>query len=425
MSSGLPVAGAAPAIAPAPDIIPEPVDQASYIFDPAQLRTYNLVVAPSDLALIDQSPSAEMYVPASMEFEGKSYGPYRMRYKGQGGAFEPPCTVTGATVPTPKAGKCSIKVDFDVNNGADFFGLKKLNFHSMNHDDALLRERLAYQLFREMGIASPRAVHARLLINGQLEGLFVVVEQIDGRFARSRFGEGGKGNVYKEVWPNYTDPNTYIAALETNDKHPDVQRMLDFKAAVDMGNDSFSGFIDRDYMLRYIAVDRVIANDDGVFHFWCGSFAQGNNPGPYGNHNYYWYEAAAAERFWLIPWDLDFAFAGRADDVVYPEWTTDAPCVCGYALYGLQRPASCDQIVKYFKGWLPDYNRVVDSFIAGPFQAERVNSELDVWAAQIMGVANEAAGLKGAPTFSAWMRAVAQLKTTIESLRQNRGRMYP
>jgi hypothetical protein len=414
--------GSAPPVAP--EAVGEPLDDATFVFDPTQLRTYNLIVAPSDLDLIDQNPSAEMYVPASLELDGQRFGPYRVRYKGSGGAWEPPCTLGGSTLATPKIGKCSVKVDFDLGDGATFHGLKKLNFHAMGHDRAMLRERLAYELFREMRVAAPRAMHARLLINGQLEGLFVAVEQIDGRFTRSRFADGGQGNLYKEVWPSYSDRAVYAAALETNTKRSDVQRMLDFKAAVDTGADALSRFIDRDYLLRYIAVDRVTVNDDGMFHFWCAKAAQGNNPGLYGNHNYYWYEAEAGQRFWLIPWDLDYTFDGRADVAIYPEWTQSAPCLCRSLMYGLQRPASCDPIVSYLRSWLADYERYVDELLGGPFEAKRVDGLLDSWAAQIHDAVQEASDLKGAPTFSDWLSEVAQLRANIENARQHRGRAY-
>lgn len=408
-----------------PDVVEEPNDEANYVFDETQLRTYNLIVTVEDLASIDANPAAEAYIPAQMEHEGKTYGPYRMRYKGSGGAFEPPCTLAGATTTqTPKVGKCSIKVDFDVDNGATFHGLKKLNFHSMNHDPSMMREHLAYGLYREMGIAAPRTAYARLLINGQLEGLFVLVEQIDGRFARARFGDGGHGNVYKEVWPVYSDPSIYMTALETNTKAPAVQGMLDFKAAADSGIDAFTRMIDRDYLLRYMAVDRVTENDDGIFHFFCLAGAQGNNPGPFGNHNYYWYEGRAAQRFWLIPWDLDLVFEARIDDQIYPEWTTEALCKCGYPMFGIQRPASCDTIVKYLRSWLDDYNLAVDQFIAGPFAGAAVQQKLDMWSRQIRGVVMEAAGIGGAPTFAAWTLATSDLQSKIASAREHRGRAY-
>src|SRR4029077_17221090 len=105
--------------------------------------------------------------------------------------------------PAPKTGKCSIKIDFNrVDSKLRFHGLKKLNLHSMGRDMSMMRERLGYGLFREFGIAAPRAMHARVLFNGELEGLFIAVEQLDGRFTHSRFSDGADANLYKEVWPN-------------------------------------------------------------------------------------------------------------------------------------------------------------------------------------------------------------------------------
>jgi spore coat protein CotH len=74
--------------------------------------------------------------------------------------------------------KLSMKLKFDEYvRDQRFFGLKRLNFNSMILDSSSLRERLAYRLFREMGVAAPRAVHARLRINGELIGLFSLVEE--------------------------------------------------------------------------------------------------------------------------------------------------------------------------------------------------------------------------------------------------------
>ena len=104
----------------------------------------------------------------------------------------------------------------------------------MNSDSSLMKERLAYYLFRSMGIAAPDTVPARLVINGELVGLFLLVEQIDGRFTRSRFEEGGKGNLYKEIWPIHTDDALYLNALKTNeDENPSVDKMQRLRTQLD------------------------------------------------------------------------------------------------------------------------------------------------------------------------------------------------
>lgn len=162
-----------------------------------------------------------------------------MHSKGSVGGFLKPCTNADlGGVPGPKVGKCSIKLSFDeVDPEARFYGLKKLNLHSMNQDPSMMRDRLAYAMFRENGVPASRAVHARVMFNGKLQGLFIAVEQVDGRFTRSRFTEGGKGNLYKEIWPMHTDAAAYTNALVTNeDQMPSVQRMLDFHTAIGTGN---------------------------------------------------------------------------------------------------------------------------------------------------------------------------------------------
>jgi hypothetical protein len=406
--------------------IQSPTDEATYIFDQAELRTYNIIVAPADLARIDAMPAAEQLVPAMLEFEGQTYGPYGVRYKGGQGSFMYPCTMNGQT--GAKAGKCSIKLDFnDTDPEARFYGLKKLNFHSMNADTSMLRDRLGYQLYHEMGIATPRAVHAKVLVNGQLEGLFMAVEQIDSRFSRAHFSEGGKGNVYKEIWPMHDTAAPYMDALETNkDDMPSVQAMLDFRAAIASSGAAAESFFDRDYTMRYLAVDRVIMNDDGVLHFWCNErTGQGGNPGAFGNHNYYWYQEAAAPRFWLIPWDLDLTFDVNPAVRLDLEWTASATCSCrNHSVAGMDYPASCDPLVAELIGWQSEYEQKVDEFLAGPLRKQHVDTLLNTWSEQIRPAVTEAAGVNLAPDTAGWSSAVDALIEKIDGARANRGYAY-
>jgi len=407
------------------EITAEPSDEASYLFDPAQLRTYDIRIAEADLASIDRMPGAEQAVPATLEFEGKTYGPLRVRYKGSAGAFVYPCTM--GLPDAPKLGKCSLKLDFnDTDPSARFFGLKKLNLHAMNADVSMLRDRLGYRMFRDMGIPASRAMHARVLINGRLEGLFIAVEQVDGRFTRARFAEGGQGNIYKEVWPLHDDPAVYVKSLESNTAQPNVQRMLDFKAAVDSSQSAAESFLDRAYLSRLLAVDRVIMNDDGFLHFWCNDGStQGNNPGSFGNHNYYWYEELQRARLWLVPWDLDNSFDNSPAVRIEPAYRTQlqaAQCVCTeHPVSGPQRPSACDPLVALLLSWRAEYEAAVDAFLAGPYAKPRVDALLDEWTTQIRPAVVEAAGLKLAPSESEWAEAVSTLRGKIERSRANRG----
>lgn len=422
-------------------VVPEPEDEAAFLWDDDALRTFHIRLSESDLAFLDSSPAAEQYVPAELVFEGKTYGPAGMRYKGSVGAFLRPCTNASIIGPRdgPRVGKCSIKLSFNwTDPDGTFFGLRKLQFHSMGQDPSMMRERLAYSLFREMGVAAPRAVHARVLINGQFAGVFALIEQIDGRFTRSRFTEGGKGNLYKEVWPTYDDPNVYLNALETNeDENPSVQQMLDFNAAIDLGGEAALKWVDEDLLARYLAVDRVIINDDGIMHFWCVGGGNGNNPGPWGNHNYYWYFAEDSSRAWLIPWDMDSSMNRDAFVQVYSPWTAQGvACACtSYPQQTFppvpQYPPSCDPVVSGWASTLRNkYEGAVDELLAGPFSEDAVNAKLGAWTEQIRDEVSEQsdraiiASEDGVVTPDDWAVAVDELRRLIQSMRENRGYPY-
>lgn len=420
---------------PAGPVIAEPHDEASTIYDQSQFRTYKLELEQSDLDTINASPAAEMYVPGKLIFQGQTYANVGVRYKGSVGAFQAPCTLNGtlASHSGPKDGKCSIKVSFNWRDPEGrFYGLKKLLFHSMNNDPSFMRDRLGYAMFREMGVPAPRATHARLLINGELEGVFALVEEIDGRFTRSRFSEGGEGNLYKEIWPIHDDPQAYLNALESNtDENPSVDRMLRFKDAVLEGPAAMTPWLDRGVTSAYLAVDRVILNDDGIFHFWCGSGGVGNNPMIPGNHNYYWYENMSSDRMWLIPWDFDLAFT---DPTLEPtveaallhiasDWTQPAE-TCGCSNSNYQAPPACDPMIKNFQTWLPEYNSKVDDFIAGPFSEANVEAKLATWSKQIDSAVRKTAGTNGAPSYDEWQSGIETLRAIVDNARANRGYPY-
>ena len=409
-----------PVLAPALDVTTEPADDAVFVFDPNVVRSYDVIVDPAALEMANMQPSTEAWVPARIWFEGKQYGPYMMRYKGGAGSFRPPCTTEGYD--GAKAGKCSFKLGFDeVDPELRFFGLKSLNFQSMNNDDSLLRERLGYSLFRDFGVAAPRATHARVSFNGVYEGLFALVEMIDGRFTRARFADGGEGNVYKEAWPDQDDPDFYLGQLRTNeDENPSVDGMLQLHAAVARGGSAVSEFIDPAYTMRYLAVDRVITNDDGIFHFYCK--LDGSSPPR--NHNFYWYEAERGGQFWLIPWDLDQSFHATSWAHIAIEWSAPAACICTQVGVSAQSPASCDPMVSTFIEWLPDYEAQVDAFLSGPFAASKVDEKLETWADQLESAVDEASAAGRVPSVSHWRDAIEELQDEIASARQHRGAPY-
>lgn len=396
----------------------------SVIFDQSQLHTFELTLSEENLAFLDGDPTAEEYVEGSLTFNGETIDRVGIRYKGSIGGFVG-CTsefnfgdlrnIGGEKTCT----KISMKVKINWEDTDDtFFGLKKLQFHAMNNDPTMLRERLGYHLFREMDIAAPRAVHARLVVNGEFVGLFALIEQIDGRFTRENWDDGS-GNLYKEVWPVLNDePATdddLFAGLKTNeDEDPTYGQIQGFASAILDADEAGRRDAIRDWMsveeiASYVAVDRTIRNDDGAFHIYCGGPFDGCRP-----HNFYWYEEPTAETMHLIPWDLDHAFSNliRPENPVTPladefgEISNNCEPISSFAGFS-QISSACDPLMATFASFDDEINAKKAEFLAGPFAPETVDALLEAWTAQIRDAVIEAdqAHADAAPETS-WDRSV-------------------
>ncbi len=405
-----------------------------YIFDQNKLPTFELNLPETALAEIDADPAAEEYVEGSITFEGETVSPVGIRYKGSIGAFVN--CLSGNDWSNPSGFKTCTKLSMKIKinwEGREekFYGLKKLQFHAMNLDDSQMRERLGYWLFRSMGVPAPRAIHARLIINGTFSGIYALVEQIDGRFTRYNFDDG-KGNLYKEVWPlNYNgqaqSEQTYIANLKTNeDENPSVEMIRSFAQEVASADDNtlqdvIVKWMDLDEIISYAVVDRTIRNDDGAFHWYCGGFSC--SP-----HNFYWYEEPTAKTMHLIPWDLDNAFENIIFDAnpvtpIADDWgeITNNCQPFSYGVFGIiQRSAACDKLIGGWASFEDEYTEKLVEFKEGLFSESQVLGLLDTWEAQIRLATIEANQTHGdAISETRWLNALSTLKGQLKHAREN------
>ncbi len=405
-----------------------------YIFDQSKLPTFELNLPPSALARIDADPTAEEYVVGNLTFEGETVSSVGIRYKGSIGAFVG--CVSGNNWADPSGYKTCTKLSMKVkvnweDSDRKFYGLKKLQFHSQNLDPSQMRDRLAYWLFRQMGIPAPRSIHARLLINGTYVGLFALVEQIDGRFTKYHF-EDGDGNLYKEVWPLSSNgqaqaEQTYLQHLKTNeDENPSAALIRNFAEAIAQASDSeakevVANWMEVDQIIAYAVVDRMIRVDDGPFHWYCGG-------GTCTNHNYYWYEEPTTQKLHLIPWDMDNAFENIISNQnpvtpIADDWgaiTNDCQVFRYGALQLEQRSAACDPLTAAWASFAEEYQQTREAFKVGPFSEPKLTELLDDWSAQIRAATIEAQNTHGdALSLSDWENALAELKKQLTHARNN------
>jgi len=379
--------------------VPRGGDPDDYVFSQTALRNYDVEVDPEEWARINREAYLEQYIHGQLRFEGKTYE-VGVRFKGFRGSlyncfdFDENGVATRRTCP-----RLPIKLSFDeYDEGGRFFGLRKLNFHVMRNDPSLMRERVAYHIFRSFGVPAPRAVHATLSINGEPLGLFALVEQVDGRFARHAFAEGGEGNIYKERWPMLSsDADYFRSGLEANKKEGNVSAMERFARALEGADaDNIESILrehtNLDELMRYLAVDRAINHWDGPLAFRCRAPADVPPLPPVveaaqrpalgwevcQNKNYYWYEETQSGRLWLVPWDMDVTLNSFSQ---FPDWNTE-PNTCEIRQQG--RPPRCDKLINLFATTLrPAYEAAGRELLEGPLRSELLTPLIDSWYAQI------------------------------------------
>ena len=257
-----------------------------------------------------------------------------------------------------------------------------------------------------MGVPAPRAVHAKLIINGEYNGLFALIEQIDGRFAKENWEDDDDGNIYKEAWPLTMagaplDEEYYKAALKTNEEEGDVTLMRNFGSDLEAAESIeeiravIEKYMDVQEALAYCLVDRMIRHDDGPFHWYCDDVCT--------NHNYFWYEEPNEEKMHLIAWDLDNAFENIINDsnpvtpIADDFGETSNNCQpFRYGPFFLEQwSASCDKLIGGLASYETEYEALKAEFKTGAFSSAAVEEKLTKWSEQIRAATIEADELHG------------------------------
>ena len=209
--------------------------------------------------------------------------------------------------------KFSFKIDFnEYDEDLEYLGLTKINLNSNVTDDSMLREALSYELFRDAGLVASRVAWARvsLTVPGQIDnkdlGIYSIVEQVDKRFLRHRYGTGagmllkpstfGTFRYFQDDWPEYEKayfPKTKVTPAQK-------QRLMEFARLVWIADDAeFSQavetYLDMEQFLRFLAVNVLLSNLDSFLT---------------GKQNHYVYLNPQSNKFQIMTWDMDSSFGG-------------------------------------------------------------------------------------------------------------------
>jgi spore coat protein CotH len=238
------------------------------------------------------NPQADVYVPATLTYDGIVVPQVGLRFKGNS---------SRNSVAMMGSERFSLKIDIDEYvDGQDLLGVDKLNFNNGFKDPSYLREYMGSVLYRALDVPAPRAAFIRLTRNGLAFGLYSVVEQVDKDFLRAHF-DSDEGDLYKPEQPasDLTWRGDQASAYEsmeikTNEDTTDHSALVHFLDVLNNTPDnqletSLPEVLDVDLALRYLAVTTALVSLDS----YTGGLA----------HNYYIYEQEGV--FSMITWDMN------------------------------------------------------------------------------------------------------------------------
>jgi spore coat protein H len=384
------------------------------LFGASSVPTFDLYLPATDWQSLQEHATDEEYVEAEACYEGRSLGPIGLRFKGSYGSLYSCFDDQGVN----HCRKLGIKLKFSKYYPEQrFFGLKRLNLQGYRYDATYVKERLAYDLYRSAGIVAPRAAWALVRVNDEPQGLFGMVEEIDGRFTADRWPENPDQNLYKEAWPVQTDATWVASRLKTNEEQGDVAAFVAFSQAMldaddDSLRDTLGEYTDLDYFARYMAVDDAIANFDGVTAYYASDDLVWA-----GNHNFYFYEEAP-DHFTIVPWDLESTLLPNAGFGDVPHWTeVPEDCQRVYSTWSGATTAiapGCDRVFRALAADLGAYRAAGQELLDGSFSEAAVAAAIDEHADFVR--AHAVADPNG-PGAEAFEREVKNLKDKLPLLR--------
>ncbi|MBU0710393.1 CotH kinase family protein [bacterium] len=207
--------------------------------------------------------------------------------------------------------KKSFKISFNTFvSGREFYGLDKMNLNGEHNDPSIIRSKLCWDFFHDIGMSASRAAHAAVYINDEYYGLYISVEHIDDEFVDKRYADPS-GNLWKCLWPadlSYRGPNpedyypyqdeTRPYELKTNEEEYDYSQLARF---IDiLNNTSDNDFAD--------SIEQILVVPEVLQYFAMNILTGSWDDYRFLKNNYYLYHEPSIDKFHLIPYDYDNTF---------------------------------------------------------------------------------------------------------------------
>jgi spore coat protein CotH len=216
--------------------------------------------------------------------------------------------------------KLSYNIKLDKKD--NLYGYRRVKLRALATDPSYIREQLAYDVIKSVGLLSSEFSYCRVFLNNQELGLFGIIENFKDPWLANTFANGDSnyknGNLYQGVgfspasiavnhtsdldfYNNitaYSDGQYEIQQRAYNSKTDDYKPLMKFTEFIAKAPTNGTGAVavwkkhlDTDSFLRTMALEVILGFSDGYFTM---------------ADNYYLYHNLDIGNFFYIPYDLDF-----------------------------------------------------------------------------------------------------------------------
>lgn len=259
---------------------PEPVLTGANLYGLEVIPTFGLELDEAAVSALDAEP--KVYTPGTFVYNGFRIENVGIRLKGN-------------DTLTPLSEKPSFKVKFNKYvKGRRFLGREGLTLNNMHTDPSMLREWLAYEVFRSMGVPGPRTGYVLVEVNQEPYGLYLNLEPYNDDFLEERF-QDPSGNLYEGDHGDdvQRDVSTWDQD-EGEDTSRDDLRQLQALMAGDVESYFYGDEapIEREEFFGFIAAEAFVGHFDGY----------------QAPHNFFIYNEPTEAQWYFLPWNLDQGF---------------------------------------------------------------------------------------------------------------------
>ena len=335
-------------------------DESWKVYDDSEMAIIEITVDPEDLIWIYENVDSDSFHLATIHFQNgyideiiDSVG-FRLR---------------GNT--SRNAHKKSFKLDINhFISGRDFYDVEKINLNGEHNDPSIVRSKLCWDFYQEIGVPSTRASHTKVFINSEYYGLYISIEHIDDTFLKRNY-ENDSGNLWKCIWPAdltyrgdnpedyypyYDDTRPY--ELKTNEEEYDYSKLARLIRIIDQAPDSLEMVLSIKETLQYFAVNILTGSWDD-YRFL--------------RNNFYLYHNPSDDLIHWIPYDYDNSFSVDWFDI---DWSSINPY--DYAVIdGDGRPLT-DYLFSHHR-YKNLFTHFLEFYINTSFNNSEWDNQLDSW----------------------------------------------